>query len=118
MLNLALVTGYVLVALLAIIGAVVVWKMVNGKIDLQYLVAEGNGQASLSRFQFLVFTFVVAGLIVVLTLESGAFPTLGVDVLALLGISSGSYVISKGIQYSGPAGPGATTGRKGVATSE
>ena len=44
------------------------------------------------------FTFVIAGLTLVLTLESGEFPDLGPDVLALLGISGGSYVVSKGIQ--------------------
>jgi hypothetical protein len=34
--------------------------MISNRIDLKYLVAEANGQASLSRFRFLIFTFVVA----------------------------------------------------------
>ena len=87
--------------LLAFLEFVIIWKIVSGEIRLKYLVSEANGRASFSRFQFLVFTFVIGGLVLVLTLESGEFPKLGPDVLALLGISGGSYVVSKGIQASG-----------------
>lgn len=96
--TLTLVTGYIVVAFIGIVGAVVVWKMIDGTIDLKLLVSEKDGQASFSRFQFLIFTFVIAGSVLVLTLESGEFPKLGSDVLGLIGISGGSYVISKGIQ--------------------
>ena len=98
--QLALVLGYVLVAILGIIGGLVAWKMLNGTIDLTHLISEANGRASFSRFQFLIFTFVVAGCVLILTLDSGEFPALGSDVLALLGISGGSYVVSKGIQLN------------------
>ena len=41
------------------------------------------------------------------TLESGEFPTLSPEVLGLLGISGGSYVISKGIQSAKDKAEGA-----------
>jgi len=64
------------------------------------LISDANGDASLSRFQFLVFTFVVAMslfyLIVIKTPPD--YPAIPNQILALLGISGGSYVLSKGIQ--------------------
>lgn len=91
--------------LLVVLGLVVVWKMITNKIDLKYLIAEEDGSASLSRFQFLVFTFVVAFGYFLLVVKSGSahsLPAVGDGVWQLLGISGGSYVLSKGIQkYSG-----------------
>jgi uncharacterized membrane protein len=55
----------------------------------------------MSRFQFLIFTFVVAMCLLVLTLESGEFPKLDPNILGLLGISGGSYLVSKGIPRPG-----------------
>ena len=98
--TLALIAGYVVVILVGILGLLVVWNILRGRIDLHLLVSEKDGPASLSRFQFLIFTFVVAMCILVLTLESGEFPKLDASVLGLLGISGGSYVISKSIQQS------------------
>lgn len=95
---LALIAGYVVVVLVGVMGLVVVWKIVRNKIDLTMLISEASGAASLSRFQFLIFTFVVGMCVLVLTLESGEFPKIDPDVLGLLGISGGSYLISKGIQ--------------------
>ncbi len=87
------------VILLVILGMalVVLWKIVTNRIDLTYLIAEPDNKASLSRFQFLIFTFVVAGVFLLLCIESGTFVNIPDSVLALLGISGGSYVISKGI---------------------
>ena len=101
--TLALIAGYAIVLFVGSLGLIIVWKIYTGKIDLRYLISEKqkNGPASLSRFQFLIFTFVVAMCFLVLTLESGEFPKLEADVLALLGISGGSYIVSKGIQKSG-----------------
>ena len=63
--------------------------------------AEGiPSKASLSRFQFLLFTFVVAGLFLLLSIEAGAFVEVPPTVLGLIGISGGSFVISKGISNS------------------
>ncbi len=61
---------------------VVLWKIINNTISLDGLVAETpsggvEGKASLSRFQFLLFTFVIAGLFLLLSIESGTFVTFG-----------------------------------------
>lgn len=69
-------------------------------------------KASLSRFQFLIFTFVVAGLFLLLSIEAGAFVEVPPTVLGLIGISGGSFIISKGISSnsSGGTGGAANTG--------
>jgi hypothetical protein len=89
-----------LTVLLGLFAAVVLAKMVCGPIDLTLLVSEDNGSASMSRFQFLIFTFVIGASY--LLLASTANGTILVDVpngvLGLLGISGGSYVASKVVQ--------------------
>lgn len=97
---LALIAGYMIVVFVGALALFVVLRIFQGKIDLRYLVSEKDGPASLSRFQFLLFTFVISVCVLVLTLESGEFPRLSQDVLALLGISGGTYLVSKGIQKS------------------
>jgi hypothetical protein len=111
------------VVLLSALGAVVVIKMAVGTIDLKYLVAENDGSASLSRFQMLLFTFVIAALYFLYALYSlkgtgmPTLPDIPNSVLGLLGISGGSYLLSKGIQAasnsSGGAGSGASAGSNG-----
>ena len=91
---------------LVILGfaSVVLYKILNGEIELDGIISEpGKTKASLSRFQFLIFTFVIAGLYLVLSLESGTFVDIPESVLVLLGISGGSYLVSKGI--GGKKGP-------------
>lgn len=65
-------------------------------------------KASLSRFQFLIFTFVVAGLFLLLSIEAGAFVEVPPTVLGLVGISGGSFIISKGISSNSGGGTGGT----------
>jgi hypothetical protein len=91
---------------------VIAWKLASGKIDLRYLLSEPadptatrpDGQppeepkASISRFQFLIFTFVIAGVYLVLCLESGRFVDIPENVILLLGVSGTSYAASKGIK--------------------
>lgn len=60
----------------------------------------GQVKASLSRLQFLIFTFVIAGLYLTLCLEAGELIDIPNQVLGLLGISRGSNVLPKGIQAS------------------
>lgn len=102
---------YVAIALIVIImgaAAVTLWLIATGRIDIKNLLEEADSQkASLSRFQFLIFTFVVAGLFLLLSIESGTFVTVPDSVLMLIGISAGSYVVSKGI----------SAGAKGTAAS-
>lgn len=105
---LEIATGYLGVLVVTGFALVVLWRMLWGKIDLTMLVSEKDGSASLSRFQFLVFTFVIGFslvLMVIAKLQKGeiGFPEIDSGVWTLLGISSGSYVVSKGIQRTGAA---------------
>jgi len=113
--------GIVVVVFLGLLGLAIVVLIAKGKISLNKLVSESNGDASMSRFQFLVFTFVIALslFLIIVSKPTPEFPAVPPDILALLGISAGSYLVSKGIQFSNPAGltrpalvitPSATTG--------
>jgi len=70
------------------------------KWDMRRLICAENGDASMSRFQLLLFTFAIGGGYFYLMLQKAAFPPIDVGALGLLGISSGTYAISKGIQAS------------------
>jgi len=99
--QLMLVVGWVTAIFVAALELIILWLMITGKIDLRELVSEkAGGAASLSRFQFLVFTFTIATSLVFITFAQSPpkFPDVPPGVFALLGISGGSYVISKGIQ--------------------
>lgn len=101
--ELGLVIGWILTIFLGLLGAVVLWKIIDGTIDLRYLISDELGYASLSRFQFLVFTFVIAmSLFYVIASQTPTpkYPDIPNQILALLGISGGSFVLSKGIQSS------------------
>jgi hypothetical protein len=74
---------------------IVVVKIMQNRINLDNLLSEPDGKASLARFQLLLFTFVVAGLFMILSLEAGQFIEIPSGVQGLLGISGGSYILSK-----------------------
>lgn len=98
--SLPFIAGLIVVVFIGLAGLMILWYMVTGKINLEKLISEDDGTASLSRFQFLVFTFVIAMslFLIVVGQETPKFPDIPAEVLALLGISGGSYVVSKGIQ--------------------
>lgn len=108
---LRLVTGYLICGLVGLIGIAILWQIYDGTIDLSRLISEANGDASMARFQFLVFTFVIS-LSLFLVIVSGkngdgkpAFPdTIPGGILTLLGISGSSYAVGKAISFSDPAG--------------
>ena len=104
--TLVLVMGWTVSVLLGLLAALLLYYIWIGKIDLTYLISERDGQASLSRFQFLIFTFVIAMsfFLIVVGGDTPAFPDVPTGVYALLGISGGSYVVSKGIQQGGGKG--------------
>lgn len=81
---------------------VILVKIYRDKIDIQGLLSEpqpdGSGKASLSRFQFLIFTFVIAGLYLLMSIKKGEFVPMPYEVLGLLGISGTSYLASKAIE--------------------
>lgn len=100
---LALVTGWFIAIFIGVFGVIILIYVVKGKIDLTKLISEKDGSASLSRFQFLIFTFVIAAslLIIVVSQDPPGFPdSIPSEIFILLGISGGTYVISKGIQKS------------------
>jgi hypothetical protein len=86
---------------LGALGILVLLKIVTDKIDLEWLISEDNGHASMSRFQLLIFTFVIAIGFVKLTESNSKFPDINNGVLTLLGISASTYAVGKGIQKSG-----------------
>ncbi len=101
----------VIAAIILLFALLVLWKMYNKEIDITDLLSESPppgsppntiAKASLSRFQFLVFTFVIAGLFLLLSIEAGNFVDVPQNVLVLLGISGGSYVVSKTVGPSTP----------------
>jgi uncharacterized BrkB/YihY/UPF0761 family membrane protein len=102
---LGLVIGWLLTVIIAALAAKILIKVWRDEIDLAFLISDENGDASLSRFQFLVFTFVVAmSLFYLIVIKSPPdYPSIPNQILALLGISGGSYVLSKGIQSGGAA---------------
>src|SRR5215471_5771905 len=96
---LALVMGWIITVLIAAFALAIIYKMIRGDINLMYLISGTDGDASLSRFQFLIFTFVIAlGLfLIILSASPPSFPVIPGGILALLGISGGSYVTSKAV---------------------
>lgn len=110
MTTVSVAAGWLICLIVGLIGAIVLWKMADGTINLSRLISEPNGDASVSRLQLLIFTFVVAlSLFLVIVSNCGtgkcpAFPPIPSGVLSLLGISASSYLVSKGIQFSDKGG--------------
>lgn len=104
--SLWLAVGWSVVGIVDLMALLVVYHILNGDIDLSRLVSEPTGDASISRFQFLIFTYVVALTLFMVTVRRTppAFPDVSGGILALLGISASTYAVSKGIQFSDPAG--------------
>ena len=100
--------AWVALGFLALIGVAIIYYVFTGRIDLSGLISEPNGDASMSRFQLLVFTFVIAAslfLIIASASPSPKFPdVIPNGILVLLGISASSYLVSKSIQTSSPEG--------------
>ncbi len=57
--RLTMTIGYGLLTLTFLFGMVVIMAIIRGNIDLGGLLSE-DGKASMSRFQLLIFTFVIA----------------------------------------------------------
>jgi hypothetical protein len=94
--------GYATLILLFFFGLMVMFEMATGRIDLSLLLSEpgSGGKASMSRFQLLIFTFVIAFSLFLITVSSKQFPKVPPEILTLLGISASTYAVSKGINAS------------------
>ncbi len=96
--KLTLAIGYAALLLVFLFGAIVLTKMATGNIDLSELLDEESGGASMSRFQLLIFTFVISLSFFLLVAKSNQFPQVPAEVLTLLGISGTTYAVGKAIQ--------------------
>lgn len=104
--NITLYCALALSIILLLYAFVVLWKIYTGNINLEGLLAESAQpgpnaaipKASLSRFQFLIFTFVISGLFLLLSIQASAFVEVPTNVLGLLGVSAGSYLVSKAVK--------------------
>lgn len=95
------------IGFLLIMGALCVMllvKMWKNEINLSTLLDEANGDASMSRFQLLIFSLVIAVGLFLFVLKNMTLPDIPNSVLTLLGISASTYAASKGIQFSRPEG--------------
>ncbi len=106
MVNLALVIGWIVAIFIAALEAIIVIYILTGTIKIDKLISDENGDASLSRFQFLIFTFVVSMSLfyLIASVTPPKFPEIPIEILGLLGISGGTYAIAKGIQASRDTG--------------
>jgi len=113
--KLKLAITYSLLVLIFLFGFVILAAMASGKIDITELLEEETGGASTSRFQLLIFTFVIGLSFVLIVAANEKFPSIPADVLALLGISASTYGVSKGIQ-AGATNGGDTSDSNGPDT--
>lgn len=97
---LALSFGFTLLVLVFVAGALVLWNIFTNKIDLSQLLCDHQGYASMARFQFLIFTFVVAFSYFFVVARDGKLPSVPTEVLTLLGISATTYAVGKGIDQN------------------
>jgi len=106
---------YAGLVLLFLFGFLILAGIASGKIDISQLLAESGGGASMSRFQLLIFTFVIGLSFFLIVVSTGKFPNpIPTEVLTLLGISATTYGVSKGIQATGGlAGKAGTTAGNG-----
>jgi len=99
--------AWVALGFLGLMGIAILYYVFTGRIDLGGLISEPSGEASMSRFQLLIFTFVIAASFFLIVVTKSDFPSpIPQGVLVLLGISSSSYLVSKGIQASSKQGLG------------
>src|ERR1700681_2351912 len=102
MTTLVMICGYLICGIVGLIGVAILWLIFDGTIDLSRLISEPTGDASMGRFQFLIFTFVISlslFLVIVAGCKNGdgkpALPDVPGGILTLLGISGSSYAVGK-----------------------
>jgi len=100
--RLQLAIGYGLAILIFLYGFAILLGIASGEIKIDTLLSESGGGASMSRFQLLIFTLVIALSLFFIVAKSGTFPVIPTEILTLLGISATTYGVSKGIQAASP----------------
>jgi hypothetical protein len=109
--KLKIATGFTVLALIFLFAFSVLVYIANGRIDLSDLLSESDNSkgASMSRFQLLIFTLVIALSLFLVVASKMEFPrTIPPEILTLLGISGTTYAVSKGIQMSSSQPPANT----------
>jgi len=105
--------GYLILLFMAGVGLRLLIKMYRNEIDLAQLLCEPKGKndcaASMSRFQLLIFTFVItlSLFLIIVGSHPPAFPPIPDQILMLLGISASTYAVGKGIAASNGGGAAA-----------
>lgn len=93
---------YAGLVIIFLFGFMILAGIASGKIDISKILEEKGAEgASMSRFQLLIFTFVIALSLFLIVVHTGDFPAkIPPEILTLLGISASTYAVSKGIQNS------------------
>lgn len=99
--------------IVVLFAGAVLYQVGNNTIPLAGLISEPDDglkrgdvpKASLSRFQFLIFTFVVAGLFLMLSIESGRLVDIPTNVLVLIGLSGTGFLAGKSLSAQPRATP-------------
>ena len=106
-------------ALLFALGLVVLHAIATGQLDISRLLCESNGNASVARFQLLIFTFTIAMSLIFLVLSGpGKFPDIPWQVLALVGISASTYAGGKFLQNQSDANNANSGGQDGAGAKD
>jgi hypothetical protein len=118
---LEILAGYLILLFMAGVGLRLLYKMYQNEIDLAKLLCEPKAKddcaASMSRFQLLIFTFVItlSLFLIIVGTKPPAFPQIPDQVLMLLGISASTYAVGKGIAASNGGGAAAVAQAHGHA---
>ncbi|MEM7439143.1 MAG: hypothetical protein AAF393_06055 [Pseudomonadota bacterium] len=96
-------------SIVVLFAAAVLYQIGTGSIPLTGIITEpedirgenGAPKASLARFQFLIFTFVVAGIFLMLSIEAGQMVDIPNNVLVLIGLSGTGYLAGKVVSNNG-----------------
>jgi len=101
-------------------GFMVLAGIASGTIDISKILEdkEAGGGASMSRFQLLIFTFVIAISLFLIVVNTGQFPDkIPPEVLTLLGISATTYAVGKGISAGSGSNGSNNGGSNGAGTT-
>ena len=93
--TMAAVCGFILCVFIGLLALTILYLIWTNKINLEHLLSEADGSASMSRFQLLIFTFVIAISFFEIVEHGMTFPEIPTGVLTLLGISASTYAVGQ-----------------------